>query len=179
MSDKQPIDVFSDEDGHLALPVESFRRIFRPAGCRLDPIEGFPVVWQYSEVEPGRGGAVLNVAGFLNGGTMSISSRGWLYEAERDGCSVALFLPGSPKRLHLGETRHRVLAPSPGGKPLVPESWPKEAVKQVIRVRLRTIVVLDAAFLLAQVPRLPAPAIASVPTPAAEPPADPGPPPQP
>jgi hypothetical protein len=175
MSDKQAVDVFTDDDGHLALPVEPFRRIFRPTGCRLDPIEGFPVVWQFTEGKGGRSGVVLNVLGFLNGGAMSISSRGWLYETERDGRQVALFLPGSPKRMRLSETRYKVLAPEPAGAPLFPAAWPKEAVLRVIRARFRTIVVLNAEFLLAQVPRLTASAVTPAPAPLADPPPHPAP----
>lgn len=173
MIDKLAMDVFSDDEGNLALPVAPFRRILRPTGYRLDPIDGFPVVWKFTESQQGPSGVVLNVPGFLNGGAMSISSRGWLYETGRDGRSVALFLPGSPKRMRLSETRFKVLAAGPGGRPLFPEAWPKQAVKQVVRVRFRTIVVLDAEFLLSQVPALPASAVAPVPTPAAEPSADP------
>jgi hypothetical protein len=177
MSDKQAVDVFTEDDGHLALPVEPFRRILRPTGCRLDPIDGFPVVWRFTEGQGGQSGVVLNVLGFLNGGAMSISSRGWLYETERDGHPVALFLPGGPKRMRLSETRYKVLTAEAGGAPLFPAAWPKEAVLRVIRVRFRTIIVLNAEFLLAQVPRLPPPAVAPAPAPPADPPpADPQPP---
>jgi hypothetical protein len=174
LSDRHAVDVFTDGEGHLALPVEAFTRIFRPTGCRLDPIEGFPVVWQYTAAE-GRRGAVLNVPGFLNGGTVSIASRGWLYERERDGQASALFMPGSPKRMRLSETRHKVVAPDSAGAPLYPEGWSKAAVLRVIRVRFRTIVVLDAEYLLAQVPHLPplAPGPGAAPTPPAEPSGDP------
>lgn len=161
MSDAQAMDVFSEGGGQLALPVAPFRSILRPTGCRLDPMEGFPVVWRYTMEPQGRQGVVLNVAGLLNGGPMSISSRGWLYEAEREGRLVALFMPGNPKRLRLGEVRHKVLAPETARTPLYPETWPKEAVQRVLRVRFRTIVVLSAEYLLAQVPRLPPPAAAA------------------
>lgn len=178
MSDKQTVDVFSDGEGRLALPVEGFTRIFRPTGCRLDPIEGFPVVWQYTTAD-GRRGAVLNVPGFLNGGAMSIASRGWIYETERERAHLALFLPGSPKRLRLAEAGAKVLAPGSSRAPLFPELWPKEAVLRVVHVRFRgTLVVLNTAFLLERVPHLPPPApLPSLPiaSPAPQPP-DPPPP---
>jgi hypothetical protein len=165
VSDKLALDVFSDGDGQLALPVEAFRRILRPTGCRLDPMEGFPVVWRYTDSQDGRTGVVLNVPGLLNGGAMSISSRGWLYEAERDGGYAALFLPGSPKRMRLNETRHKVLTPETSRGPLFPPEWPKEAVLRVVRVRFSTIVVLNADYLLSQVPQLPAGPAPPVPAP--------------
>jgi hypothetical protein len=157
------MDVFSDGDGQLALPVAPFRNILRPTGCRLDPMEGFPVVWRYTVGPQDRQGVVLNVAGLLNGGPISISSRGWLYEAERDGRFLALFMPGSPKRLRLGGMRYKVLSPETARTPLYPEGWPKQAVQRVVRVRFRTIVVLNAEYLLAQVPQLAPPAAAPEP----------------
>jgi len=172
VSDKLALDVFSDGDGQLALPVEAFRRIIRPTGCRLDPMDGFPTVWRYTDSQAGRSGVVLNVPGLLNGGPMSISTRGWMYEAERDGGYAALFLPGSPKRLRLPDTRYKLLTPESSRGPLFPEGWPREAVLQVIRVRFSTIVVLNADYLLAQVPKAP-PAVVPPAPPAAEPAVEP------
>jgi hypothetical protein len=120
-------------------------------------MDGFPVVWRYTDPQSNRSGVVLNVPGLLNGGAMSISTRGWLYEVEREGRLAALFLPGSPKRLKLAEKGYRVLAPEASRTPLLPQGWPKEAVKRVIRVRFSTIVVLSAEYLLAQVPLPPMP----------------------
>ena len=168
-SDKQPLDIFTDNDGQLALPVAAFQRVVKPADCRLEPTDGFPVLWRYTDEKERRSGVVLNVPGLLNGGTMSISARGWIYETQRDGGYVALFMPGNPRRLALESTRHKVVAQESSRVPLYPATWPKGAVQQVVRAKFANIVILDTAFLLEQVPRQPAPAVAA---PAAQEPAE-------
>ena len=89
------VDVFSDGEGLLGLPVPPFRRIFKLIGCQLDPIEGMPALWRYEDAAHGRTGVVLNVAGLLNGGAMHIGTRGWVYEAEHEGRYQGLYLPST------------------------------------------------------------------------------------
>jgi hypothetical protein len=156
-TDKQPLDIFTDGDGQLALPVGAFQRVVKPSDCRLDPMEGFPVLWRYTDEKERRSGVVLNVPGLLNGGAMSISTRGWIYETQRDGGYVALFMPGNPKRMRLEETRHKVMDAESSRTPLYPAAWPKGAVRQVVRAKFSTIVILNDAYLLEQVPRQGAP----------------------
>jgi hypothetical protein len=156
---KTELDVFALPEGNIGLPRARFPRVLPLTGGRLDPIEGFPVVWRFTHPEGGRPAVVINVLGLLNGGPISISTRGSLYEARDKGRLVGLFMPGAAKGYDLGAMRHKVLAPEKYKKPLYPTAWPKEAVAQVVRARFRTWIVLDPAWLLAQIHRL-APAAA-------------------
>ncbi len=58
-------------------------------------------------------------------------------------------MPGAPRRIRLSETRHRVLPKD--GKRVWPAHWPEELVARVIKVRWRTVVILDEGYLLRRI----------------------------
>lgn len=113
----------------------------------LSPTPRSPVVWRYRDPD-GREGRLLNVVGWLDGGLVSVSTRGTLYLRKGGGMDLALYLPEAPKRVELGPKPPKVLSPEGRKKPLVPPQWPKEAVRQVIRYRLRTILLLNEDLLV-------------------------------
>ena len=80
---------------------------------------------------------------------VSVATTGTLYVRTAGGEAQALYFPGHSVHVDLGPKPPRTL-PVEGRKvPLVPPSWPKHAVRQVIRHRLRTVIVLAEAALLA------------------------------
>jgi hypothetical protein len=132
----------------IALERHRFAEERQVARLDLRPEPRAPLVWRFHDPEAGTSGRLLNVAGWLDGGLVSVSTRGTLYLRRVGRESLALFLPDAPKRIALGDKPPRTLATAGRRKPLFPDAWPKEAVRQVIRHRFRTIAVLDAEALL-------------------------------
>ncbi len=136
----------------IGLERERFDAELQPSRLELIPEKRSPVVWQYRSDE-GETGRLLNVLGWLEGGMVSVSTRGTLYRKRGERGPLALFLPEAPKPLDLGAKPPKTLSPDGRKKPLYPAAWPKQAVQRVIRHRFRTIVVLDADTLLNELRR--------------------------
>jgi hypothetical protein len=136
----------------IGLERDRFDAELRLAKLDLVPEKRSPIVWRFREGE-GETGRLLNVLGWLEGGMVSVSTRGTLYFKKTESGPLALFLPDTPKRLELGNKPPKTLSPDGRKKPLYPLSWPRQAVQRVIRHRLRTIVVLDADALLDELRR--------------------------
>lgn len=81
---------------------------------------------------------------------VSVATGGTLYVRGAGGEAQALYFPGHSVHVDLGPKPPRSL-PVEGRKvPLVPPHWPRPAVRQVIRHRLRTVIVLEDEALLAE-----------------------------
>ncbi len=137
-------------DTWIGLEPDRFEEERQPARLDLMPGPRSPIVWRFREQEGGAPGRLLNVVGWLEGGLVSVSTRGTLYLRKDKGGTLALYLPDAPKRVELGTKPPKILSPEGRKKPLYPDTWPKHAVRQAIRYRFRTIVVLDADALLAE-----------------------------
>jgi len=122
----------------------------------LSPTSRSPVVWSYRDPKDGGQGRLLNVAGWLNGGMVSVSARGTLYLRKGGQAALALYLPESPKRIALGKKPPQVLSPEGRKEPLFPPRWPKNVVRQAIGHRFRTIVLLDEDLLFEELRNSPA-----------------------
>lgn len=96
---------------------------------------------------------MLNVVGWLEGGMVSVSTRGTLYLCKGESGRLAVYLPDPPKRIQLGPKAPVTLSQDGRKKPLYPRTWPRQAVHLVIRHRLRTIVILDTDALLKELRR--------------------------
>ncbi|MFI5399644.1 MAG: hypothetical protein ACHQZQ_01155 [SAR324 cluster bacterium] len=120
----------------------------RPVGLELSPHPRSPIVWRFRDGD--LHGSLLNVAGWLEGGLVSVSTRGTLYVRTVGGEARALYLPGPAVHVDLGPKPPRTLAAGERNTPLFPDTWPKTAVRQVIRRRLRTVIVLAEDTLLAE-----------------------------
>ena len=151
---KTEFDVYKTPECRIALPRARLPKASLLSGGRLDPVDGFPVIWRFTPQDGGRPMQVLNVLGLLNGGAISISIHGTLYETRDRGRLTGLYLPGVPKTVTFGEKPPKVLSPEKYKKPLFPSSWPTEAVAQVVRHRFRPLVILEPSFFLAQIHRL-------------------------
>lgn len=134
----------------IGLERDRFEEERQPVRLELIPGPRSPVVWRFREQERGEPGRLLNVVGWLEGGLVAVSTRGTLYVRKDKGGTLALYLPDAPKRVELGTKPPKILSPEGRKKPLYPQTWPKHAVRQTIRHRFRTIVVLDADALLGE-----------------------------
>jgi len=132
----------------IGLNPDRFDRRRPSRGLELSPTPRSPIVWRYRDPDDGSQGRLLNVVGWLNGGMVSVSTRGTLYLHQGGGTDLALYLPEAPKDIELGPKPPKVLSPQGRKKPRVPPQWPKEAVPQVIRHRFRTILLLNEDLLL-------------------------------
>jgi hypothetical protein len=148
---------------NLALPPEGFDWIGAVTGCLLTPLPESPLLWRFRNPETGDEGRLLNVPGLLDGALVSVASRGRLYVARRPGAALALFMPGKPRHAALVDDRRKDLNPETARQPLYPAHWPKAAILRVLRVRFRTVVVLDPGYLLARFGTAPPPPQAAVP----------------
>ena len=95
-------------------------------------------------------GRVLNVVGWLEGGMVSMSTNGTLYLAGSGESTKALYMPGHGQHVDLGSKPPRTLPANGRKKPLFPDAWPRSAIRQVIRRRLKTIVVLSQEALFSE-----------------------------
>jgi hypothetical protein len=102
------------------------------------------------EAQTASGGCLLNVVGWLEGGLVSVSTNGTLYVRESGSEAKALYLPGPAVHVDLRPKPPRILQAEGRKEPLFPDTWPKDAVRQVIRRRLRTVIVLAKETLLAE-----------------------------
>jgi hypothetical protein len=120
----------------------------RADGIELSPHPRSPIVWRFRD--GAAGGLLLNVPGWLEGGMVSVATSGTLYVRTSGSGAQALYFPGRAVHVELGPKPPRTL-PTEGRKvPLYPEAWPKNVVRQVIRHRLRTVIVLAEEALLAE-----------------------------
>ncbi len=122
----------------------------------LSPTPRSPLVWRYRDPKGGDQGRLLNVVGWLDGGLVSVSTRGTLYLRKGGGTTLALYLPEAPRRVDLGTKAPRILSPAGRKKPLIPPAWPKEVVRQAIWHRFRTILVLNEDMLVEDLRNSPA-----------------------
>jgi hypothetical protein len=132
----------------IALERDRFEEERHVARLDLRPDPRSPIVWRFHDRESGDSGRLLNVAGWLEGGLVSVSTRGTLYVRRTPRGTLALFLPDAPKRVILGDKAPRSVPTEGRRNPLFPEAWPNGAVRLVIRHHLRTLVVLDVEALL-------------------------------
>jgi hypothetical protein len=146
---KNLLDVYRLRGVYLGLFREAFDRVLELEGFELTPVAGAPEVWEFRNPEAGLRGRLLNVAGYLHPEPVRLSTRGRAYLITRQDFTLALQFPGLPWRLHLNRTRHKPVALE--GRLPYPDDWPRELVMRAIRVRFRTIVILDEAFLLQQI----------------------------
>jgi hypothetical protein len=134
----------------VGLYRDGFRQVVHPAGFQLQPVARSPILWSFSDAHSGLQGRLLNVLGLLDGGVMSIAAAGLVYMLERGGETLGLYLPTVARTVQLPVQGLKEVNPAKTRKPLYPEQWPKAAVSRVIRYRLRSIAILDEAYLLRQ-----------------------------
>ena len=120
----------------------------RPEKLELTPNPRSPIVWRFRDGD--LRGRLLNVVGWLEGGLVSVSSAGTMYVRTAGNEAQALYFPGHAVHVELGPKPPRVQTAAGRRQPLFPATWPAHAVRQVIRRRLRTIVVLAEDALLAE-----------------------------
>jgi len=131
----------------IAIPLDGLTER-RPDRLELSPDARAPIVWHFRDGD--LSGRLLNVLGWLNGGLVTMSTQGTLYVHQNGGEVSALYLPGIRHPVDLGPKPPRTLSPDKRKRPLYPQTWPPTAVHQVIRRRLRTIVVLSQDALLGE-----------------------------
>lgn len=146
---KNLLDVYHVEGVYVGVLREEFERVVGMEGCELSLDPGDAEVWQFRHAGASLHGRLLNVAAFLHPGRVALNTRGRAYTVTRQDFTLALMFPGAPRRLHLDRVRHRVVQLD--GRRPYPEQWPRELVRQVIRTRFRTIVILNESFLLQQI----------------------------
>jgi hypothetical protein len=146
---KSQLDIFPFTPYYLGIYRDPFDRVVELGGVELTPGEGAGEVWEFRNLKTGQRGRLLDVSGFLSDGPMALSTKGRAYTVTRQDFSLALLFPGAPRRIRMNSARFRVLE---GDKrPALPAHWPGEMITRVIRVRYRTIVILDEVFLLRQI----------------------------
>ena len=146
---KNLLDIYRVHGLHLGLFREPFDRVLELKGFQLRPVQGAPEVWEFRDPASGLHGRLLNVEGYLHPDPVALTTRGRAYLVTRQDFTLALLMPGAPRRLQLSRTRHKPVALETGLP--YPGEWPREVVTRVIRARFRTIVILDEAYLLQQI----------------------------
>ena len=146
---KSLLDTYAVNGATLGLSREPFDRVVELKGFELTPVEGAPEVWQFQHARNGLRGRLLDVTGFLYDVPVALSTRGRAYMVTRQDFTLALVLPGVPKRLKLNEIKYSIV---PRDKRLpYPNVWPAELITRVIRFRWRNIVILNETYLLKQI----------------------------
>ncbi len=146
---KNLLDVYPVAGRHLGIFREPFERVQALHGLELRPVEAQPECWDFNNPLSGERGRLLSMGAFLSTAPITLNTQGRAYMVTRQDYTLALLFPGAPKRIKLNETRHTILVGSRGSP--YPQEWPEGLVQQVIRLRFRTIVILDEVFLLRQI----------------------------
>ena len=146
---KNLLDVYRVQGVHLGIFREAFDRVMELAGFELTPVAGAPEIWEFRDPGSPLHGRLLNVAGYLHPDPVALTTRGRAYMITRQEFTLALLFPGAPWRLHLNRARHKPVALE--GRLPYPGEWPRELVTRAIRLRFRTIVILDESYLLQQI----------------------------
>ncbi|MDH5751371.1 MAG: hypothetical protein OEZ59_03000 [Deltaproteobacteria bacterium] len=146
---KTMLDVFQCHEHYLGIFRDTFTRVSDLSGVTLVPVEGSTVVWNFVNAAGGMRGRMIDVEGALHNQPIALNSQVRAYMITRQDFTLALLLSGSPWRLNLNDVRYKVVAP--GKKPMFPPQWPEGAITQVIRHRLRNILVLDEVFWLQKI----------------------------
>lgn len=146
---KNLLDVYPVAGYHLGIFREPFERVQALHGLELRPVVEQPECWDFHNPVSGERGRLLSMSAYLSSDPIALNTQGRSYMVTRQDFTLALLFPGAPKRIKLNETRHTIIVGS--RRPTYPEEWPKGVVQQVIRLRFRTIVILDEVFLLRQI----------------------------
>ena len=135
------LDVYRVQGVYLGILREAFDRVVELKGFRLTPVAGAPEVWEFRDPAASLRGRILNVAAYLQPDPVALITR--------QDFTLALLFPGAPWRVNLNRTRHKPVALD--GRLPYPDGWPPGLVTRVIRLRFRTVAILDESFLLRQI----------------------------
>jgi hypothetical protein len=146
---KNELDVYRVHEVYLGVFREAFDRVAELQGFELSPVPGAPEVWEFRDPGSLARGRLLNVEGHLHPDPVSLNTRGRAYMITRQSFTLGLLFPGAPWRVRLSRTRHKAVALE--GRMPYPDAWPRELVARAIRLRWRTVVILDESYLLQQI----------------------------
>ena len=146
---KNVLDIFQIGAFHLGVLREAFDWVEVLQGYELSPVSEHPEQWSFQNRQSGRKGRLLDMGGYLSADPIALNTQARAYMTTRQDFSLALLFPGSPKRIRLNETKYTQVPQRQ--KVGLPEEWPTEMVRDIIKVRFRHICILDDAFLLQQI----------------------------
>lgn len=144
---KNLLDIYPIGNHHVGLFRDPFERVMELEGFELTPTQQASEVWEFRHLASGLRGRLLNVESYLEDRPLSLTVKGRTYMITRQDFTLALLLPGRPRRIKLSETRYKVVSGRNSRNPF-PVNWPEDAVNRVIRHRFRTITILEEGFLL-------------------------------
>jgi len=142
------LDIYTIDNIRVGIFREPFDRVRELNGFLIQPVEGNPVCWDFTLDESGQRGRMLDVPGLLHGDHVTLSAGGLAYLITRQGFTLALLFPKGPRRVKLNQVRFRNVEE---GKYEYPAAWPREMISRVIRYRFKNVVLINEAFLLAQI----------------------------
>ncbi|MBI3993982.1 MAG: hypothetical protein HY342_11965 [Candidatus Lambdaproteobacteria bacterium] len=149
MQAKNRLDIYRINGVRLGVFREPFDRVGELAGYSVRAVAGNPTCWEFSNPETNEHGRLLDVMGLLCGQHVKLSSNAMAYMVTRQGYTLALLFPGSPRRIRLNLVRFRILKEEK--EFAYPEEWPRELIARVIKVRFRQVVIINENFLLSQI----------------------------
>ena len=149
MTPKNRLDIHKIRGFYLGVFREPFEQVVPLEGFLLRPDADSSIIWNFENPATGDRGRFLNVAGFLEGSPVSLSSSALAYSITRQGFTLALVFPGEPRRILLNRARYTPLRLDE--RPELPPEWPTGMVQRRIKLRWRRISILNEQFFLSMI----------------------------